>query len=241
MRLKKYFFSLWKNSEEELRNNIFRLLEENSGAIFLDCGCDKGDFTIEIANRIKARKIYGIDITKERYIKAEEKGIIVKNSNLNDPFPFENESIDVLHTNQVIEHLWNLDNFVRESYRVLRPNGYAIISTENLASWHNIFSLLLGLQPFSLTNISQLKSIGNPFALHLADKKGVGKRYLKSFAHLMVPAYQGLKELFEAHHFTVERMIGAGYYPFSKYLSKILSKMDKRHTAFLTIKVRKKE
>lgn len=241
MRLKKYFFSLWRMAAEELINNIFKLLEENPEAIFLDCGCDEGDFTIEIANRIKAKKIYGIDIIKERYIKAKKKGIIVKSSNLNDPFPFENESIDVLHANQVIEHLWNLDNFARESYRILRPNGYAIISTENLASWHNIFSLLLGFQPFSLTNISQLKSIGNPFALHISDKKEEGKRHLKPFAHLVVPAYQGFRGLFKAHHFIVEKTIGAGYYPFPKYLSKILSKIDKRHTCFLTIKVRKEQ
>lgn len=239
MVLKKYLFSLWKNSEETLRNNIFKLVEKNSEAIFLDCGCDEGGFTIEIANHIKTRKIYGIDIIKKRYIKAEEKGIIVKRGDLNDPFPFENESIDVLHANQVIEHLQNLDNFVRESYRVLRPNGYALISTENLASWHNIFSLLLGFQPFSLTSISELKSIGNPFALHITDF-GYNMWPRKPFTHHIVSAYQGLKELFEAHHFTVERMIGAGYYPFPKYLSKILSKIDKRHTAFLTIKVRKK-
>lgn len=241
MGLKKYFFALWKNAAEELINNIFKLLEENSKAIFLDCGCDEGDFSIEIANRIKAKKIYGIDIIKERYSKAEEKGIIVKSSDLNEPFPFASESIDVLHANQVIEHLWNLDNFVRESYRVLKPNGYAVISTENLASWHNIFSLLLGFQPFSLTNISQLRSIGNPFALHISNKEEGGRRHLKPFAHLIVPAYQGFKELFETHHFTVEKIMGAGYYPFPKYLSGILSKLDKRHAGFLTIKVRKEQ
>jgi Methyltransferase domain. len=35
-------------------------------------------------------------------------------------FPIESESIDVVFANQVIEHLINIDNFVSETYRVLK-------------------------------------------------------------------------------------------------------------------------
>ena len=51
--------------------------------------------------------------------------------------------------------------------------------------------------------------------------------------------FQGLKELLEAHNFKVEKILGAGYYPLPGRLARILSKIDKRHAAFLTIKVRK--
>ncbi len=214
-------------------------MEENPEAVFLDCGCDEGDFTLETARHIKAKIAYGMDVIKERYEKAEEKGIIVKAGDLNEPFPFGSRSVDVLHANQVIEHLWNLDNFTEEIYRVIKPGGYAIISTENLASWHNIFALLLGFQPFSSTNITQVKLIGNPLALHASDKKGEGKLHLKPFAHLILLTYQGIKELFEAHNFKVENIIGAGYYPFPGGISNLFSRFDKRHAAFLTIKVRK--
>lgn len=239
MLLKKYLFYIWEDSVKELISNIFSSLEENSSAILLDCGCDEGDFTMEVTKQIKAKKVYGIDIIKERYIKAEEKDVIVKCGNLNEPFAFESEMFDVLHANQVIEHLWNLDGFIEEVRRVLKPGGYAVISTENLASWHNIFSLLLGFQPFSSTNISNLKTIGNPFALHIYSRRKEARREMGSFAHLAVLSYRGLKELFEAHNFTVEKILGAGYYPLPKYFSQILAKIDKRHSAFLTIKVRK--
>ncbi len=221
--------------------NIYKLLEENSQVTLLDCGCDEGDITLEIAKRINTQKNYGIDIIKERYIKAQQKGIIVKHCDLNNErFPFESESIDVVHANQVIEHLWNLDNFLKEIHRVLKPGGYAVISTENLASWHNIFALLLGFQPFSSTNITQIKTIGNPFALHVSDKHNGSIFDLKPFAHLILLTYQGLKDLFSVHNFVVEQILGAGYYPFPKRVSVFLSKIDKRHAAFLTIKVRKK-
>lgn len=85
---------------------------------------------------------------------------------MNKGIALENESIDVVFSNQVIEHLYETDKFISEIYRILKPGGYAVISTENLSSWHNIFALILGWQPFSLSNISSLRSsIGNPFGL----------------------------------------------------------------------------
>lgn len=67
--------------------------------------------------------------------------------------------------NPVIEHLFDTDNFVSESFRILKPGGYTIVSTVNLASWHNIFALILGYQPFDFANISIKGTIGNPFSL----------------------------------------------------------------------------
>lgn len=106
-----------------------------------------------------------------------------------------------------------------------------MISTENLASWHNILSLLFGWQPFSLGNISSYKlGIGNPLALHRGENLS-----FSSWQHIRVFAYQGLKEIFEIKGFKVEKILGAGYYP----LPNLMAKLDPRHAAFLTIKARK--
>lgn len=48
-------------------------------------------------------------------------------------------------SNQVIEHLYDTDNFVAEVHRILRSGGTAVVSTEKAASWHT-GSLLLGWQ-----------------------------------------------------------------------------------------------
>jgi len=45
----------------------------------------------------------------------------------------------------------------------------------------------------------------------------------------------GLKEIFEVHGCKIERILGAGYYPLPNFFAKV----DLRHSAFLTIKVRK--
>ena len=89
-------------------------------------------------------------------------------------------------SNQVIEHLADTDVFVAEIARVLEPGGYAVISTENLASWHNVFALVFGWQPFSLTNVSATcMGLGNPLAVHRAEEW----QYHASWQHRRVFAY----------------------------------------------------
>ena len=137
-----------------------------------------------------------------------------------------------MHANQVIEHLSDTDTFVKETHRLLKPEGYAVVCTENLASWHNIFSLILGWQPFSLSNVCERRfQVGNPLAIHT----GESPRNPSSWQHMRVFAYRGLREIFEEYGFEIERCVGSGYYP----LPSQLSKLDPRHAAFLTVKVRK--
>jgi len=222
---------LWDAAEKMYMRNIFDMLEKDEDAILLDCGCDDGRNTLEIAQGIGTNNIYGIEIIKARAHEAQKKGINVFNSDLNERFPLEDESVDVILANQVIEHLANADSFVGEIHRVLRRGGYAIVCTENLASWHNILSLVFGWQPFSLTNISLKRlGIGNPFALHRGEEA-----FNRHWLHVELFAYRGLLEIIEANGLKVEAVSGAGYYP----LLSIIGQVDKRHAAFLTVKARK--
>ena len=48
------------------------------------------------------------------------------------PFPYEDNSFDSIITFQVIEHVRDDANFVKEIYRVLKPGGTALMSTPNI-------------------------------------------------------------------------------------------------------------
>lgn len=229
---KDFMIKLHEKSSNQNKRNIFSLLEKNPNAELLDLGCDEGSFTIEISNKIGTKYIHGIEIIDERIKKARAKGIKVLKSDLNKKFPFKDNFFDVLHANQVIEHLIDVDIFAEEIYRILKPNGYAVISTENLSSWHNIFALLLGHQAFS-QHISSKYRIGNPISPHNGEKLN-----LKSWTHNKIFTYKGLKEFFKAHNFKNEKILGAGHYPTLNLFS-IFSKLDPIHTHFITIKVRK--
>jgi len=211
--------------------NIINFFEKNNRAKFLDLGCDDGVATIMMANKISTKKVYGVEIVKKQIALAQKKGILVEEFNLNDRFIYKDESFDVVHANQVIEHLYNSDNFISEIYRILKPNGYAIISTENASSWCNIFASIMGWEIFSLTNFSSKKQgIGNPFSLHRDAEV-----YLDSWNHVRIYNIRGLKEYLEAFGFKVEGVRGAGYFPLPSFLGNI----DKTHCHFMTFKIRK--
>ena len=107
----------------------------------------------------------------------------------------------------------------------------AVVSTENLASWHNIASLVLGWQPFSLTNISPaVMAVGNPLGIHRGEAD-------EERGRVRVLAYRELRELFGLHGFSVERVLGAGYYPVPGSFARV----DARHAAFITLAARRPE
>lgn len=227
----KFLEKMYSNAVNLNYKNIFSLFEKNKKAQFLDLGCDEGSLTLKMAEEIGTKNIFGVEIVEERIQESEKKGIQVKNFDLNKRFDFENDLFDVIHANQVIEHLYDSDAFLSEIYRILKKDGYAIISTENASSWCNIFASIMGWQIFSLTNFSSKKQgIGNPFALHRGTNAS-----LDSWNHIRIYNIRGLKEYFEAFGFTVEEIKGAGYFPFPALMGNI----DKTHCHFMTFKIKK--
>jgi len=231
--MRKIIKKLRDEAARKYLKDILSCIEVNKEHVFLDCGCDDGEWTSKIIKKgdFRIQNCYGIEIISERIKLAKEKGIKVIKRDLNNALPFKGNSFDIIHTNQVIEHLYNTHEFLRELFRITKTGGYIVICTENLASWHNIFSLLFGYQPFSLTNISPTYfGIGNPMAPHYKEKMPNPN----SWQHIRVFAYRGLLEHVEEVGFKIEKVSGAGYYPLN-----FLSKLDPRHSAFLTIKARK--
>ena len=213
--------------------NVERLL---AGAApcesLLDVGCDDGANTLRWAAAARASDLHGIEVVDERAALAERRGVRVERVDIMEGLGYEERRFDAVVSNQVIEHVFDTDVFVAEIQRVLRPGGLAVVSTENLASWHNIGALVFGWQPFSLTNVTGRRlGIGNPLALHRGQDA-----IARSWQHQRVFGYRGLVELFEAHGFVVASVLGAGYYP----LPRRLARVDPRHAAFLTVAARRR-
>lgn len=230
--MRKWLRELQDATGLENKRIILSLLESDKSkpVRVLDLGCGDGSFTLEAGQKIGNNELYGVDIVEEFIQQCQAKGIRAYHGDLNEPLPLDSESFDVVTANQIFEHLHHTDLFLREIHRVLRRGGYAVISTPNLAAWHNVACLLWGWQPFS-TSPSDEINIGNP--LHTRYKLET------SFTHRRVPTYRGLKELLQYHGFKVERIVGTGYYPFPVKISRIFSRLDPRHAIYLTIKVRK--
>ncbi len=229
--LKTFFTRVYENANQLNRRNIIglaRRARRDGGRVsLLDLGCDDGLWTRRLADAVGAGEMHGVEIVEEAARKAAQNGVSVKALDLSRPMPeLPSEAFDLVHANQVIEHVPNVDLFVSEVYRLLKPGGYAVISTENGSSWHNVFAAAMGWQIFSLTNVSSLKAgLGNPFAI----QRG-GTPYTGTWTHKTIFNYRGLIEMFEAHGFRSVEVAGAGYFP----LPAILGKADPRHSAFIT-------
>ncbi|WP_225353793.1 class I SAM-dependent methyltransferase [Methanolacinia petrolearia] len=233
--MKKYMLSLFLKVDENNRRLILEMLDPYPKTKILDCGCSNCLFTRELAARLKTNDAYGVDFDTRSAINSEESGVEICTGNLNAGLPFRNESFDVIHANQVLEHLNGTDVFLKEVYRMLKPGGYAILSTPNLGSSHNLVSLFIGYQPFS-SHISNEVILGNPL-----DPKQNMEHSSPGEIHLRIFTYRGLIDLLKHHGFCVEKIRGMGYYPFPGLIAGFLARIDPRHAVYLTVKVRKAE
>jgi SAM-dependent methyltransferase len=222
---------IYSRAVEQNDENIARALAAHAPVkSLLDLGCDDGTRTSLYARAAGAVDIHGIEVVDSRAALARERGISVVSADLGAPLPFEDQTFDAVVSNQVIEHLFDTDLLLAEAFRVLKVGGVVVTSTENLASWHNVASLLLGWQPFSLTNVSSAGSIGNPLGLAVG---GDHREYVAgvTWQHRRVFTTRGLVDLHRAHGFTALRSFGAGYYP----LPSRVGRLNPAHAAFITV------
>lgn len=231
--MKNYFINLWHSAA--LQNNAIlgNFMEYNPRAKVLDLGCDNGILVkSRVAKYIKSKNIWGVDIDRTILTRAKRLGLKTYFLDLNmAKFPFKKDFFDVIQLNQVIEHLWDTDTIMEEIYRIIKPDGYLIISTENLSSWHNLFSLIFGYQAPS-QDISNKYRVANPFSLCQIRPR-------TTTSHQRIFTLRGLVKFCRAHGFKVEKKAAAGYYPFPSFLAKILCGFDPYHGAFICIKARK--
>jgi SAM-dependent methyltransferase len=79
-----------------------------------------------------ATKVTGLDydISAVEHVRARYPRVEMIHGNLAE-LPLEDNSVDVVVNFQVIEHLWDQGQFLRECFRVLSPGGELLISTPN--------------------------------------------------------------------------------------------------------------
>ena len=115
----------------------------------LDVGCGDGIKTQLYANvlAVPLKKTYGIEL-KDEYINKVKDNLRIEKIDLEkDRFPFDDQEIHTVICNQVLEHLKNIFQSLREIDRITRLNGYVVIGIPNLAALHNRLLMLLGRQP----------------------------------------------------------------------------------------------
>jgi ubiquinone/menaquinone biosynthesis C-methylase UbiE len=223
----------WGNLDEEYRKDVLSLFEPHPDARLLDLGCGDGEFTLRVAEKIGTKRVFGVEMIKDSVDKAAASGIKCYQADFDRAhFPFEDETFDVVCANQVIEHLSDTDTFVKEIYRVLKPGGYAVVSTTNLAAFHAVFLLLMGFQPYAANVSSEAPWAGTFYPAR-------GRRSPPEMAHRRIFTLRALRELLQYHGLKAQRSTGSHFFPFPAPLGRLACMVDKRHATRISIKAKK--
>jgi len=160
----------------------------------LDVGCGDGSFIRQFQDKCQ---IFGLDRSKKAIEKVNELGLNgIKLNISSEKFPFENEYFEIVYMGDVIEHLLNPDFAIMEIKRVLKPEGFLILSTPNLACWYNRLLLLFGIQPM-FTEVSSIGVFGRSGTLPVG--------------HLRLFTLRALRAFLSFHGFKILREIGSPF------------------------------
>lgn len=238
----KYLKHIGNTVGNDRNKSVLEMMPYGKSLKYLDLGCGDGELTIQRARRIGTNTVFGSEIIESEAGKAKLKKIKIKKDDLNKKMSYKSNFFDVITATQVIEHLDNVDNFVSEVHRILKPKSIFIVSTENLASWHNVFALIMGLQPSTGPWVSDKFSVGfHPLrSVHIKVYKDNPKHHhFEQNPHTRVMTYRTLKSLFKLYGFKLIEEKTIGYYPFPPIFSRVLARLDKWHSVGVILKLRK--
>jgi SAM-dependent methyltransferase len=96
-----------------------------SGLSLLDVGCGPGTITVEFADRLAPGRVVGLDAAAEVIAKASQFERPHLEFVVGDAYelPFEDDTFDIVHTHQTLQHVADPVAVLREMRRVAKPGG----------------------------------------------------------------------------------------------------------------------
>ena len=100
------------------RNYLIKLLEKNPESFTLDLGCNDGPFKPHI------KRYVGLDIASACLGRFKAPSLQALAQNL----PFRRDVFERILASEVLEHIWDRNQVLRECRRVLKQNGEIIVA-----------------------------------------------------------------------------------------------------------------
>lgn len=136
---------LYKTKETKKTKDILNFLDKSFDSSLknkriLDVGCSNGEFIFHAKNR--GFEVCGVELNKRTADIANNHKLNVFNGLLNDA-NYPDNYFDAIFLGDIIEHVLSPRDFIAECNRILKINGFIIISTPNLDCLWSKSTLLL--------------------------------------------------------------------------------------------------
>lgn len=114
---------------EELRYRMLISKVPKGSKMVLDVGCGNGELMCMLGE--KGHKCVALDLSENRLGKFKDRarklGLVQMQGDATN-IPLQNSSMDVILCSEVLEHIKDYDNVLKEMNRILKPHGRIIVS-----------------------------------------------------------------------------------------------------------------
>lgn len=117
-----------------------------SGLKILDIGCSDG--FIGALFLTKKNDVYGIDIDRHKVEAAKKRGLKAIVYDIESGrLPYQQNFFDIVLLTDVIEHVFDTDQIIKNIHIVLKKGGTLLVTTPNIASLARRIMLICGFNP----------------------------------------------------------------------------------------------
>jgi SAM-dependent methyltransferase len=114
-----------------------RLFPEGIEITLVDLGCGTGSSYDAFSRQGKKLRWVGLDITGSQEVCARDRRDLAFCAYDGVRIPFASDSVDVLYSHQVFEHVRHPEALLAEVHRALKPGGVFVGSTSHLEPFHS--------------------------------------------------------------------------------------------------------
>lgn len=131
-------------------NYIINVTPNDDGLKILDAGCGEGHLIEKLFHKKNKNFYYGTDISETALRKAKQRCPFAEFKLINlSEMDFENNFFDVIICTETIEHILNYGEALKNLKRILKNDGYLIITFPNEILW-TISRFFLGRKPIKV-------------------------------------------------------------------------------------------
>lgn len=115
-----------------------------------------------------------------------------KQIDCNKDMPFESRSFDTITALELMQYLYDPENFLKECHRILKENGLLIVSVPNVFFWRNRLKFLFGDEEwFNFPRHGLLQNYTPKFFKSLAEKHHFKTVLIKSLSRIRMLNFCG--------------------------------------------------